>query len=97
MQLNLFAGQLYLHSFDEYKRVCRYLGLAYTENEDQETAVPPDGFVGKNKYPECRFKSSPVAFLAKVYNEIRGDCVGDIEKAHMGKILAGEILTEEDF
>ncbi|KAK3374532.1 hypothetical protein B0T24DRAFT_577590 [Lasiosphaeria ovina] len=96
MQLNLFAGQLYLRSYDEYKRMCRYLGLVYTKNEDQDTAVSPDGFVGKKKYPECEFESSPVAFLAKVY-EIRGDCVGGIEKTHMGKILAGEILTEKDF
>ncbi|KAK0613589.1 hypothetical protein B0T14DRAFT_591458 [Immersiella caudata] len=97
MQLNLFAGQLYLRSYDEYKRLCGYLGLAYTENEDQETAVPPDGFVGQRKYPNCKFELSPVAFLAKVYHEIRGDCVGGMEKTHMGKILAGEILTERDF
>ncbi|KAK3312595.1 hypothetical protein B0H66DRAFT_607658 [Apodospora peruviana] len=50
MQLNLFAGQLYLRSYNEYKRVCGYLGLAYAENEDEETAVPPDGFVGKRRY-----------------------------------------------
>ncbi|KAK0715939.1 hypothetical protein B0H67DRAFT_645624 [Lasiosphaeris hirsuta] len=97
MQLNLFAGQLYLRSYDEYQRLCGYLGLVYTENDDEATAVPPDGFVGKKKYPECEFESSPVAFLAKVYNEIRGDCVGGIEKTHMGKILAGDILTEKDF
>jgi len=97
MQLNLFAGQLYLRSYNEYKRVCGYLGLAYAENEDEETAVPPDGFVGKRRYPQCSFDSSPVAFLAKVYHEIRGDCVGGAEKTHMGKILAGEILTERDF
>ncbi|KAK3350293.1 hypothetical protein B0T25DRAFT_459024, partial [Lasiosphaeria hispida] len=96
MQLNLFAGQLYLRSYGEYKRLCRYLGLAYTENEDGEMAVPPDGFDGKRKYPECEFESSPVAFLAKVY-EIRSDYVGGAEKTHMGEILAGEILTERDF
>jgi len=97
MELNLFACQLYLRSYDEYKSLCKYLGLAYTENKDPETAVPPDGFVGKRKYPECEFGSSPVAFLAKLYNGIRGDCVGGLEKTHMGKILAGEILTETDF
>jgi hypothetical protein len=97
MQLNLFAGQLYLRSYDEYKRVCKYLGLSYTENKDEETAVPPDGFVGKRKYAACEFEDSPVAFLTKVYNEIRNDCVGGMEKTHMGRILAGEILTERDF
>ena len=68
MQLNLFAGQLYLRSYDEYKRVCRYIGLAYVANEDQEMAVPPDGFVGRRKYSECEFKASPVAFLARVFH-----------------------------
>ncbi|KAK4449026.1 hypothetical protein QBC34DRAFT_351713 [Podospora aff. communis PSN243] len=97
MQLNLFAGQLYLRSYDEYKRLCRYLGLSYEENRDKEAAIPPDGFVGKRKDSDCRFEESPVAFLAKVYHEIRGDCVGGAEKTHMGKILAGEILTEKDF
>ena len=95
MQLNLFAGQLYLGSYVEYVRLCRYLGLAYTENEGVE-AVAQDGFVGKKLYPECEFESSPVAFLAEVYKKIRRDCVG-IEKTHMGKILAGQILTEADF
>ncbi|KAK3987282.1 hypothetical protein QBC44DRAFT_127707 [Cladorrhinum sp. PSN332] len=97
MQLNLFAGQLYLRSYDEYKRLCRYLGLAYTANEDEDAAVPPDGFVGRKKYgPECEFESSPVPFLSRVYN-IRRDWMGGIEKTHMGRILAGEILTEKDF
>lgn len=97
MQLNLFAGQLYLRSYDEYKRLCRYLGLAYMANEDEDAAVPPDGFVGRRKYPECKFWSSPVEFLSKVYNDIRRDCMGGIEKTHMGRILAGEMLTEDDF
>ncbi|KAK4153473.1 hypothetical protein C8A00DRAFT_33763 [Chaetomidium leptoderma] len=95
MQLNLFAGQLYLRSYDEYVRLCRYLGLVYTENRGDEV-VAQDGFVGKKRYPECQFDASPLAFLAEVYKKIRRDCVG-IEKTHMGKILAGEILTERDF
>ncbi|KAK4459473.1 hypothetical protein QBC42DRAFT_299412 [Cladorrhinum samala] len=97
MQLNLFAGQLYLRSYDEYKRLCRHLGLAYTANEDEDSAVPPDGFVGRKKYPGCEFDASPVAFLNKVYNDIRRDCMGGIEKTHMGRILAGDMLTEDDF
>ncbi|KAK4160024.1 hypothetical protein QBC43DRAFT_326010 [Cladorrhinum sp. PSN259] len=98
MQLNLFAGQLYLASYEEYKRLCRFLGLAYTANKDEDAEVPSDGFVGRRKYgEECKFESSPVAFLSKLYNDIRRDCMGGIEKTHMGKILAGGILTEEDF
>ncbi|KAK4220947.1 hypothetical protein QBC38DRAFT_155242 [Podospora fimiseda] len=97
MQLNLFAGQLYLRDFEEYTRLCRYLGLAYTANDDDEVAVPLDGFVGRRRYPECEFESSPVSFLSKLFNNIRRDCMGGIEKTHMGRILAGEILTEKDF
>ncbi|KAB5513475.1 hypothetical protein GE09DRAFT_1266739 [Coniochaeta sp. 2T2.1] len=51
MQLNLFAGQLYFRSCGEYVRLCRYLGLAYTENKGDE-AVAQDGFLGKKGYPE---------------------------------------------
>ncbi|TVY36417.1 hypothetical protein LSUB1_G007938, partial [Lachnellula subtilissima] len=32
IQLNLFAGQLYLASFDEYKEVCSFLGLAWAND-----------------------------------------------------------------
>lgn len=51
IQLNLFTGQLYLQSYNEYKRVYRYLGLAYMENEDEEIAMPLDNFVKKRRYP----------------------------------------------
>jgi hypothetical protein len=90
MQLNLFAGQLYLRSYAEYVRLCRYLGLAYVENGGDEV-VAPDGFVGRRGYPECEFGASPVAFLAEVYKRVRRDCVG-IERTHIGRVLAGEIL-----
>jgi hypothetical protein len=69
----------------------------YTENEDQETAAPPDRFVGKRKYSECEFETSPMAFLAKAYNEIRGDRVEGLRRRTWEKAPAGEILTERDF
>lgn len=97
-QLNLFAGQLYLQSYEEYIRVCQYLGLSYRENDGDED-IAADGFVGKNGgcgYEKCRFERSPVAFLGVLYKRIRRDCQ-DIEKTHMGRILAGEILRERDF
>ncbi|KAK3346903.1 hypothetical protein B0T25DRAFT_613574 [Lasiosphaeria hispida] len=95
MQLNLFAGQLCLRSYGEYVRLCRYLGLSYTENENEEK-ISADGFVGTKLFPECEFQTSPVAFLNAVCKRIRRDCMG-IEKTHMGRILAGEILTARDF
>jgi len=45
MQLNLFAGQLYLQDYDEYIRLCRYLGLLFTEKSSGDVAK--SGFVGK--------------------------------------------------
>ncbi|KAK3323063.1 hypothetical protein B0H66DRAFT_515810 [Apodospora peruviana] len=95
MQLNLFAGQLYLRDYGEYVRLCRYLGLAYMENKGEEV-VAPDGFVGRRGYRDCKFEVSPIPFLTEVYKKIRRDCVS-IEKTHMGRILSGEILTEADF
>lgn len=97
MQLNLFAGQLYLRSYKHYVALCRYLGLSYKENEGSET-IAADGFVGRRdgEYAACRFETSPVMFLSVLFKTIRRDCMG-IEKTHMGKILAGEILTERDF
>lgn len=97
MQLNLFAGQLYLRSYKHYVALCRYLGLSYKKNEGDEV-IEADGFVGRRdgEYAACRFETSPVMFLSVLFKTIRRDCMG-IEKTHMGKILAGEILTEKDF
>jgi hypothetical protein len=93
-QLNLFAGQIWLKSYDEYTALCRYLGLSYESGDEKITA---DGFAGKtSKNPSCRFDKSPVAFLNAVFTKIRRDCQ-DIRRTHMGRVLAGEILRVEDF
>ncbi|KAL2159331.1 hypothetical protein VTH06DRAFT_2334 [Thermothelomyces fergusii] len=97
-QLNLFAGQLYLRTYDDYRRLCRYLGLSYHEN-DGDADVGPGGFVGRKpggEYAECEFEQSPVAFLGVLFCRIRRDGL-DIDKTHMGRVLSGEILTERDF
>ncbi|KAK1750884.1 hypothetical protein QBC47DRAFT_352381 [Echria macrotheca] len=95
MQLNLFAGQLYLRCYHEYLRLCRYLGVSHTANTEG-LQVGTDGFVGETGYPECEFDESPVAFLADMYKKIRRDGV-DCGKTHMGAVLAGDILTMKDF
>ncbi|KAL5042223.1 hypothetical protein BDW71DRAFT_190387 [Aspergillus fruticulosus] len=41
IQLNLFAGQLYISSFDEYHEICDYLGIAYY--------AAPDGLTGRGR------------------------------------------------
>ncbi|KAK0710370.1 hypothetical protein B0T21DRAFT_454868 [Apiosordaria backusii] len=102
MQLNLFAGQLYLRSYEEYVRMCRYLGLSYTENKSDGSdgvVVGADGFVGRaggEGYENCPFEKSPVGFLSVLYKRLRRDCT-NIDRTHMGMVLAGGILTEKDF
>jgi hypothetical protein len=93
VQLNLFCGQLYFGSFDEYKSTCDFLGLASTKAEDG-VVVQADGFiVGKQ---DGYLKKSPVMFLKVLFTKIRRNCEG-IEKTHWGRIMGGEVLTESDF
>ncbi|RYP15918.1 hypothetical protein DL767_010263 [Monosporascus sp. MG133] len=96
LQLNIFAGQLYFEDMTEYKETCAFLGLSCVPNDGSVT-VRADGFVGKGTlYPQCRFTQSPTAFLRVVMSNIRRDCQ-DISRTHVGRMLAGEILTESDF
>ncbi|KAK4130358.1 hypothetical protein BT67DRAFT_490504 [Trichocladium antarcticum] len=102
-QLNLFAGQLYLRSHAAYILMCQYLGLAHRANEG-DADVAADGFVGRKGgegYEGCEFAEgpqggSPVGFLAVLVKRLRRDCV-DVERTHLGRVLAGEILTGRDF
>ena len=92
--LNLFAGQLYMSSFEEYVEVCQFLGLAWRAAED-DTIVGADGFIAPTT-GNSRFKRSPVQFLKVLTTKIRRNCE-DIGKTHMGKVLGGMLLEEEDF
>lgn len=94
MQLNLFAGSLYLRSFEEYGEVCDHLGLLRAKpKENQE--VFSDGFIDP---PAGRwgFATSPVPFLRSFLMKIRREGTG-VEKTHLGKILSGLRLEEKDF
>jgi hypothetical protein len=97
LQLNLFAGQLYLRTYEEYTQLCDFLGLSYHANKSNETSMGADGFVGRaTSNPNCIFTKSPVPFLRVLVTKIRRDCQ-DIEKTDMGKILSGKLLRPEDF
>lgn len=100
IQLNLFAGQLYFDSYQEYVDVCNYLCLSYGDPEDGDGAAI-DGFVEPSRrvrphYGRTNFAESPVQFL-KVLMAIRGGGSTNIEKTHVGRMLNGVILTEDDF
>lgn len=100
VELNIFAGQLYLSSFKEYVEVCTKLGLAWTPADDS-VVLGPDGFIpsGVNSGPlvnKSEFTRSPVQFIKVLVTKIRRNCE-TVEKTHIGKILDGILLTEEDF
>lgn len=97
-ELNLFAGQLYLSSFDEYKTTCDVLGLAWKMVSSLET-IEADGFIppGLSDHEnKSSFTQSPVAFFKELMANVRQNCES-IDKTHMGKILAGILMTEEEF
>ena len=99
IELNLFAGQLYFNSFTEYTNVCEYLGLAW-KADMEGVKVSSDGFILQRSPGSpvnlSKFKTSPVSFLRTVLMKIRRNAEG-IEKTHLGKVLNGAPLTEEDF
>lgn len=94
VQLNLFAGQLYLSSFEEYTELCDFLGLAWRAPE-QGVLVRADGFIVPD-HEKRGFRDSPVKFLKVLMMKIRRNCE-EIEKTHVGKMLHGGLLEETDF
>ncbi|KAL4944048.1 hypothetical protein BDV06DRAFT_220625 [Aspergillus oleicola] len=98
IELNLFAGQLYISSMAEYRAICEFLGLASTATSEGMT-VAADGFIlstpGNQPLPSM-FKSSPIKFLKVLMSQIRKDGQ-EIDKSHIGRILDGKLLCEDDF
>lgn len=97
VQLNIFSGQLYFSSFAEYIEVCNCLGLAWNAAEDG-IAVGADGFIvlGDGSTNASGFKQSPVKFVKALLTKVRRNCEG-IDKTHLGRVLDGALLTENDF
>lgn len=94
VQLNLFAGQLYLRSFNEYVEMCQHLGLAWMAVKDGEV-VRPDGFL-LPAVGNWGLKHSPVQFFKVLVTKVRRDC-GKVDKTHLGKVLDGALLEKNDF
>lgn len=94
--LNIFAGQFYLDSYAEYQRLCECLGVASVK-ASENLVVEPDGFISKGgDQTKTPFRQSPLEFLRILLSEIRHDCE-DIDKTHLGKVLAGQFLYPFDF
>lgn len=93
--LNLFAGQLFFSSFDEYIRVCDYLDLSWNINQTADC----DGFKrtphSQLNSNQCKFDKSPIRFLRQLMENIRRHG-SDISKTHMGRLLNREKLSSTD-
>lgn len=96
IQLNLFAGQLYASSYDDYLQLCKFLGVSSTKTtSDYEVAA--DGFIlAKGELSIRTFTQSPLKCLKTLMSQIRKDGQ-EISKTHLGKILDGKLLYPSDF
>ncbi|KAF7592067.1 hypothetical protein BBP40_000733 [Aspergillus hancockii] len=100
IQLNLFAGQLYLRTYEEYVEVCNFLGIAWRPM-GRGSIVAADGFIlNKDEHSEesatSIFSHSPIPFLKVLMSQIRRSDEG-IEKTHLGRMFDGMILRQKDF
>ena len=100
--INLFAGQTYLKSYDEYLRLWRLLGLCY-RTPGNAVLVRTDGFIERAERPKfdaimaqvCPFSESPVGLLRRLL-DMRSKGQG-FRHSHMGKIVFGARVLETDF
>ncbi|KAG1744974.1 uncharacterized protein EDB91DRAFT_1236422 [Suillus paluster] len=94
-QLNLFAGQL---NSDMYLRTCRFLELNAPNLGNKDLIADSDGFISKENRPAtralCSFKQSQLPALKQLFG-MRRKGIGYLP-THLGKMLNGRILTEED-
>jgi hypothetical protein len=108
LQLNLFAGQLYLKDLSEYRLMGAFLGV-YMGNDNSrgggEIRVQTDGFLTmverhrlgllQPEYLECGFLSSLVSMLKDLVGRRRKGM--EYLRTHLGQILHARQLSESDF
>ncbi|PQE10789.1 p-loop containing nucleoside triphosphate hydrolase protein [Rutstroemia sp. NJR-2017a BBW] len=102
LQLNLFAGQTYLSTYEEYVEVCQFLGLCYqvtptgVQVERDNFVLPSSREAFDSRMQEvCPFEESPVEYMKMIITIRRKGM--NFESSHMGKILNGDLLTWKDF
>lgn len=101
VMLNIFAGQLYLRSFEEYTQVCDALGLAWDDAVKNNGGIEADGFIPPDQptgalVNRTRFTRSPTKFLLVFLTTVRQNNQ-NIDKTHMGRLLNGNRLTRAHF
>ncbi|KAK1139791.1 hypothetical protein N8T08_011188 [Aspergillus melleus] len=96
IQLNLFAGQLYISSYDEYVAICAFLGVA-AAGVPEGQAIAADGFiVASEGLSGTTFTQSPLKFLGILMSQFRKEGQ-KIDKTHVGKILDGKAISMDEF
>lgn len=94
MELNLFAGQLYFDSMEEYTRVSRYLRTGIYDRT-QEQAVNGGLDDRQRTAGSCR-EEDPLKFFKVLLTKIRRNCES-IRKTHIGHVLDDRLLGPDDF
>ncbi|KAL4901190.1 hypothetical protein BDW74DRAFT_187846 [Aspergillus multicolor] len=94
IHLNLFSGQSYISSYEEYQEICDFLGVASVATTEG-LAVAADGFITAGK-EKSTFAQSPIKFLKLLMSQIRKDGQ-EIDKTHLGRLLDGKLLNQCDF
>lgn len=101
-ELNIFAGQLYFPNYEAYQRVCGFLGLHLDETTpEKRSVIQSDGFVkasdrGKVEMQyKSPFETSPVTLVRELTGFRRKG--QSYIATHMGHILHGRYLMEDDF
>jgi len=97
-ELNIFAGQLYLRDFAEYKNVCGLLGLHIGGDVGDHVYEGSAGFMSWERREELGISGSP--FRANPVNLVRYLLVlrgkgFDYLGTQMGRLLRGELLFED--
>lgn len=97
-QLNVFAGQFYLSDYASYVRLCRFLGI-HTEHSPQKagTVIARNWFNNPDSSDEeikNRFDGTPLPLVMMLLAVRQGMAFAG---THMGRVLDGWPLSEEDF
>ncbi|KAI9457404.1 hypothetical protein HD554DRAFT_1997132, partial [Boletus coccyginus] len=100
-QLNVFAGQLYLKDYETYIRLCSFLCVYARDLQGEEgIEVGCDGFISPNDCPghlhsDNTFQTTPLTSLKTSVGLRRNGM--RFAPTHMGKLLDGRLLSEDDF
>lgn len=104
VQLNLFAGQLYIDAYDDYLEICNFLGIAAEVITEEMAAsgwgIAADGFIMSDSNGgvggDSGLTTSPLKFIKMLMTKIRRNGES-IDKTDMGSLLEGKILASSHF